>query len=364
MSQVSSMAAAGNLFLGIEIGGTKLQLAVGHKGGGRLTALERHPVDPSRGAAGILEQIEQTAAALLQRYELSGIGIGFGGPVDAARGRVIKSHQIDGWEGVELGAWCEQRFRLPTRIGNDCDAAALAEATYGAGRRRRRVFYVTVGTGVGGGLVVDGHLQGQGRPAVAEIGHLRPGLHADRPEATVEAIASGRGIEQEARTRISGDVSLHFSASRRDLRASSAERPRVAVAPADELEEEFKHDLLNRADGYLDGLTTQIIAQAASEGNRIAADVLHHACQVLGWAIAQAVTLLAPEVVVIGGGVSLMGEEWFFQPVREAAAQYVFPPLRESYRILPAALGEEVVVYGAIALAASADDQPGGEFRQ
>ena len=82
--------------------------------------------------------------------------------------------------------------------------------------------------------------------------------------------------------------------------------------------------------------------------------MLGDACQVLGWAIAQTITLVAPEVIVVGGGVSLIGEQWFLSPIREEVARYVFPPLLESYRIVPAELGELAVVHGAIALAAEA----------
>ena len=163
------------MYLGIEIGGTKLQLGIGRGDGSDLIALHRHDVDAWRGAGGILEQIEKSAAALLQKFAVTKIGIGFGGPVDAAAGRVIKSHQVAGWDDVLLADWCRRTFGVPAVLGNDCDCAALAEARFGAGKGSRCVFFVTVGTGIGGGLVIDGRLHGAGRPAVAEIGHLRPG---------------------------------------------------------------------------------------------------------------------------------------------------------------------------------------------
>ena len=94
------------------------------------------------------------------------------------------------------------------------------------------------------------------------------------------------------------------------------------------------------------------MAQAARDGNEIAREVLAHACQALGWAIAQAVTLTAPDVVVVGGGVSLMDESLFLTPLRQEVARYVFPPLADTYEILPARLGEAVVVHGALAVAA------------
>jgi glucokinase len=326
--------------LGIEIGGTKLQLGVG-PGQDDLVELRRLEVDPDGGAAGILRQIEQTAGDLISRHSVDRVGFGFGGPVNRQTGRVTRSHQIDGWEDFPLADWMRSTTGRPAILGNDCDVAALAEAVYGAGRGCRSVFFVTTGTGVGGGYVVDGHIQGTGRPAIAEIGHLRPGLQADRTDMTVESLASGWGIAAAAKARISGDVTLPLAGGGRSAQLMDRQ----------DIDEEFRRDLLQRAEGELDRLTSESVARAADEGNQLAVDVLRHATDVLGWAIAQVITLLAPEVVVVGGGVSLMGESLFFAPLREAVARYVFPTLAEAYRIVPAALGESVVVHGAVALA-------------
>jgi glucokinase len=110
-------------------------------------------------------------------------------------------------------------------------------------------------------------------------------------------------------------------------------------------------DLLARCHGNLEQLATKEIGEAAVAGNRLAREQYAAATRVLGWALAQVLTLVAPEVVVVGGGVSLAGEEVFFEPLRAAVQQYIFPPLADSYRLEPAALGESVVVHGALALA-------------
>lgn len=340
------------MYLGIEIGGTKLQLGVSDGTRAELVAIERRQVDPTRGAPGIIEQIDTAAAALVQKYPIQRIGIGFGGPCNSQTGRTTKSHQIDGWEDFPLVDWCRQTFNLETRIGNDCDVAALAEARYGAGRGSRTVFYVTIGTGVGGGFVIDGQVYGQGRPAVAEIGHLRPGLHEDRPEATVESMASGWGISAAAINRLSGQVSKSMEHVRPMLVQMSKAQRAQTLAYVALTDEEYKSDLLQRCGHSPDQLTAKMVAQAAADGNEIAREVLGQACQALGWAIAQTITLLAPETIVLGGGVSLIGEQWFIAPVRDEVARYVFPALLDSYRIVSAELGELVVVHGAIALAA------------
>jgi glucokinase len=188
---------------------------------------------------------------------------------------------------------------------------------------------------------------------VAEIGHLRPGLHEDRPEATVESIASGWGIASAAVNRLSGQVSKSIEHVRPMLVEIAKAERRQRLADVELTDEEYKADLLQRCHNAPDQLTAKMVAQAAADGNEIAREVLGHACQALGWAIAQVVTLLAPETIVVGGGVSLIGEQWFFAPLREEVARYVFPPLAGSFRLAPAELGELVVVHGAIALAAS-----------
>ena len=314
------------LFLGIEIGGTKLQLGVGTGDGPRFTAFRRLDVDAARGAAGILEQIERTGRELAQEYPFRAVGFGFGGPINGPAGIVTTSHQIHGWDNFPLSSWCSKALGVPTHLGNDCDMAALAEARFGAGRGKGSVFYVTVGTGVGGGLVLDGQLFGSNRPAIAEIGHLRPGLDAVDAHQTIESIASGRGIE----------------ATIRDLLGQRS----PGDAAADQL--------LNLCQNDPRRLSGKLTAEAAQAGNALATAAMDRACQALGWGIAQVITLLAIEVVIVGGGVSLAGENLFFAPLRLAVERYVFPPLRNSYQIVPAQLGEDVVVHGAVAMAALA----------
>lgn len=340
------------MFLGIEIGGTKLQLGVG-PGDGRLVDLERFAVDPARGAGGILAAIQPAAETLIARHDIKAIGIGFGGPVDMGGGRTIKSHQIEGWNDFPLARWAQKSLGLPTQLGNDADLAALAEAHFGAGHDHDPVFYVTVGTGIGGGLIINGKVfRGSGLGA-AEIGHLRPGLNADQPDDTVESIASGLGIAAAAQARLVGPVSHPLKPFMDDDdRPLNPEEVRQHLIAVEEAAEEYAADLLERCDGEVDKLTAKIVAQAAADGNTIALEVLHHACQALGWGIAQVVTLVAPSIVVIGGGVSLMGRELFLDPVRAAVEKYVFPPFLDTFDIVPAKLGEEMVVHGAIALAA------------
>lgn len=304
------------MFLGIEIGGTKLQIGVGDGRGGRLAVVERTAAQPAEGAAGIRRQIEQLAAPLIKGHGVQSIGIGFGGPVDRAAGAAVKSHQVAGWDRFPLVDWCREAFGLPASIGNDADMAGLGEARFGAGRGRRVVFYSNVGSGIGGALVVGGRVYIGGAGIASEVGHLRPGPQADTPDHIVEHAASGWAIATAARS----DPQL------------AAQLQREHRCTADEI-------------------TSKQVADAALAGNAAARAVFRGATRTYGWALAQMITLLSPEVVVVGGGVPLVGEELFFAPLREEVGRYVIPPLRGTFRIAPAELGEEVVLHGALALA-------------
>lgn len=304
------------MFLGIEIGGTKLQLGVSPAEDGKLTALERAAVQPENGAQGICRQIEQLAAPLIKKYNVRAVGVGFGGPVDLQNGRIIKSHHVTGWDGFPIVDWCQKTFGLPSGVGNDSDMAGLGEARFGAGRGKKVVFYTNVGSGIGGALCIGGRVYVGGAGVASELGHIRPGLQADAPNVIVETASSGWAIGAAARA----DASL-----------------------APQLQQQFHCSL--------EQVTGKMVAEAALAGNEAAIAVFHRATQTYGWAIAQMITLLSPETVVIGGGVPMVGESLFFAPLREQVERYVFPPLRGTYQIVPAQLGEEVVLHGALVLA-------------
>jgi glucokinase len=312
------------MYLGIEIGATKLQLAVGPGDGSPFTDFRRADIRLEEGAGGILRQIESVGRELIERYRPQAIGIGFGGPVDAESGRTITSHQVEGWTDFALVQWCRETFALPAGLSNDSDAAGLAEALFGAGRGHRVVFYTNVGSGIGGALVINGRVYCGGHGVASEIGHLRPGLDADDPHVTVESLASGFGIAAAARSWLAG--------------GNLGDDPSAV-------------DLLARCGGRIERLSGRMVIDAATAGNAVAGRIFARALQTFGWAIAQMITLVAPQVVVVGGGVPLAGEAVFFEPLRRQVARYAFPPLAHSYAIIPAALGEEVVVHGALAVA-------------
>lgn len=318
------------VFLGVEIGGTKLQLGLG-SGDGRITAFERRVVRPEAGASGILSQIVEAYEALLAQPSVSGCfpsaaGIGFGGPVDSLRGMTLKSHQIHGWEDFELADWVRRMLGIPRiAIENDADTAGLGEARFGAGVGLSPVFYITVGSGIGGGLILDGRIYRGNGIGAAEIGHLWIDDRDAEPRR-LEDIASGWSIGANARSTLSGGASR---------------------GPLDDL----ARDDRSRLDAAA-------VARAAAEGDQRAVVILAKATQSIGRALAHVVTLLSPRRIIVGGGVSLMDEAFWLEPIRSTLDARVFPPFRGSFDVVPARLGEAVVVHGALALAS---DQVGSQ---
>jgi glucokinase len=311
--------------IGIEIGGTKLQVGVGPSDG-TLAGLWRETVDVAAGPEGIRRQIQRAIPELLQkagirRDQVQGVGIGFGGPVDDATHCIIKSHQIDGWDNFPLAKWISEIAELPAVLSNDADCAGLAEALYGAGKGLSPIFYITIGSGIGGGLIINGEIfRGVGRGA-AEFGHLRVANPTPKglSYTILEKRASGWGIEKQARV-----LSICDPQSKRVVELASGDSQQI----------QMMH-----------------IARAAQEGDPFALDLLNQAIDALAEGICHVITLICPRRIVIGGGVSLIGEKLLFDPLRHLVAQRVFQPFAGLTDIVPAQLGEQVVVHGAIALA-------------
>jgi glucokinase len=328
--------------LGIEIGGTKLQLGIGH-GDGTLADLERRVVDPSCGAAGILRQIETAFAALLQRRNLSNdeiaaIGVGFGGPVDAASGRTQRSYQISGWESFPLTSWLSGHLGIPLAVlENDADAAGLAEFRFGAGRGYTPLVYLTIGSGIGGALIIDDRIYRGSGYGAAEVGHLRV------PDIT----RGGANM-----------VELEQAASGWAIASAAQEAARRMI-------HEGKRDwvVLRKARGQPKEIAADWVAQAACAGDRTSAAILDGARRAVAFALTQVIGLLAPRRIVIGGGVSLIGEKHWFDPIRQGVDAEVFEPFRGRCDIVAAALGETVVVHGALALARDAVIHPDRDAR-
>jgi glucokinase len=345
------------MYLGIEIGGTKLQLGIG-PGDGTLAGLSRGTVDVAAGPEGIRRQITAAVPELLSKSGLSprdlkGVGIGFGGPVDDATRTVIKSHQIEGWDNFPLADWVGELVGLPAVLGNDADCAGLAEALFGAGKGLSPIFYITIGSGIGGGLIINGEIyRGCGRGA-AEIGHIpvQPKFWFFPPDG-VTSYGAERSLAELGREVAQGPfpIPLEEIASGWGLARIAQDTLAAGFIGPDS-------KLLRLVNGQPERITAELVMAAAfnDEDGHDDPDttcwyLFDQACSALADGISAVITLLAPRRIVIGGGLSLMGEK-LLRPLREAVAWKVFRPFAECYDIVPAALGEEVVVHGALALA-------------
>ncbi|WP_337174213.1 ROK family protein [Paludisphaera sp.] len=320
--------------VGVEIGGTKLQLGLSRHPEG-FDGLIRRTIVPADGARGILAQIEDGFAALGEEHglrpgDVRAVGVGFGGPVDAESGRTETSFQVEGWTGFPLAGWFREALGVPlVSVHNDADVAGLAESRLGAGRGRSPILYLTIGSGIGGALIIDGRIyRGAGRGA-AEIGHLRvppsdlAPAGAEWPE--LEKVASGWGIGAVAR----------------DLaRTLDAEGRRWGVQ--------------DESGGDPASITAVDVADAARRDDPNALRVLGQAHDAMAHALCEAVALIAPARIILGGGVSLMGEDLWFAPIRSRVDAGAFAPFRGSFDIVAAELGEAVVVHGALELARDA----------
>ena len=299
--------------LGIEIGGTKLQLVIGDAAG-RIIDRRRLSVDKAAGGEGIRAQITAALPDLIVRHQPTAIGVGFGGPVDWQTGRIECSHQIAGWHEFPLGDWLRGLTKLPVSVDNDANVAALGEALHGAGRGIDPVFWINMGSGVGGGLVVGGRLYHGAKPGEAEIGHVR----LDKSGVTLEERCSGWAVD-------------------RRIRAACAANPGCPLA---------------RLTASAKSGEARFLSAALAEADPVAQGILAEVADDLAFGLSHAVQLFHPEIVVVGGGLSLVGE-----PLRAAIAaalpRYVMDSFQPGPRVALAGLGEDSVPVGALALAAS-----------
>lgn len=298
------------MHIGIEIGGTKLQV-VTDNGQGRIGERFRFGVEKEAGAEGILRHI-QTALSQIDG-PVRAVGVGFGGPVDGETGRIAASHQINGWAGFGLTDWLKQQTEAERiRVENDANVAALGEARHGAGKGFRRVFYITLGSGVGGGMVVDGQLYRGASPGEAEIGHIR----LDKHGKTLESVCSGWAVDK-------------------DVRRTVSELPTGST---------LKRLVGDRISGE-----ARFLIPALQQGDGCARRILDRVCDDLAFGLSHVVHLFHPDVIVLGGGLSLMGEP-LRAGVENQLPEYVMSAFHPVSSVRLAALGEDVVPTGALAL--------------
>jgi glucokinase len=296
--------------IGIEIGGTKQQIVAGDSKG-QIVDQSRFSTEPNANASEIQKRIADELIKLIAIHQPERIGIGFGGPVDITQGKVATSHQIEGWSGFALADWLQQLTGLPVVIENDSNCAALAEALRGAGRGFNPAFYMNMGSGVGGGLVIDGKIYHGDCPGEVEVGHLR--LNPDG--TTVEDRCSGWAVDHAIREAVK----------------TSPDCPLGQLLGA-EVGGEAKH-----------------LADALAQDDPVAHGILSSVTHNLAFALSHVVHLFHPQVIILGGGLSLVGV-----PLRKSIEKQLPQFLMEIYgngpEIKLAELGEDAVPAGALLL--------------
>lgn len=315
-----SDSASSDLVLAIDLGGTRFRIGLVDREG-RLAYRASLPTRASEGPRRLIARL-----ALAGRRALScsppegrvlGVGVATPGPVDPWAGVVFTAPNLPGWQDVPLKAELEEALGLPAVVGNDANLGGLGEALFGAGRGHANLVYLTVSTGIGSGILVDGRLLVGARGLASEAGHMVVRLDGPRcgcgKRGCLEALASGTAIAARAAERLTAGESS----------ALAARRP---------------------------PLTAEHVASAALRGDRLAREVLLEAARVLGEGIANLVHLVNPSLVVLGGGVTRSGSEWW-QAVTTTVDQATWPAFRRGLQVVPAALGDDQGLLGAAAAA-------------
>jgi glucokinase len=311
-----------SLTIGVDVGGTKVLGGV-VDASGRVLASSRRET-PREGGIELTKTIAAVALELMQDHSITAVGVSAAGFVSSDRKTMLATPNIADWNGVQLDLELTKLIGLPVIIENDANAAAWGEAKFGAGRNQAHMMMLTIGTGVGGGIVVNNELYRGAFGIAAEFGHLRV-----VPEGHLCGCGARGCFEQYA----SG------SALRRHAREAISASPDLA------------RNLLARGDGTIDGLTGQAITDAAREGDAVALAAFQTTAQYLGAGIASLAVLLDPSCVVIGGGVIDAGEI-LLAPTREAMKRYMPFAGKHPYpQIVAAELGNEAGLVGVADLA-------------
>lgn len=317
------MSSSGNS-IGIDVGGTKVLGGVVDRDGTVLARVRRDT--PRQGGAVLIQAIADVALELMKDYEVSSIGISVAGFVSFDRKTMLASGNIAGWNGVNLDAQIQSLIGLDVVIENDANAAAWGEARFGSGINEDHLMLLTIGTGIGGGIVVDGDLYRGAFGVAAEFGHLRV-----VPEGHLCGCGARGCFEQYA----SGSALLRHA------------REAISASP------EMARNLLSRGDGTVAGLSGKHITEAARDGDAVALAAFNTTAQWLGAGIASLSAILDPACVIIGGGVIEAGEI-LLAPTRAAVERYLpFVGKHPSPKIIAAKLGNDAGLVGVADLARS-----------
>jgi glucokinase len=315
------------VILGIDIGGTKSAAVLG-RADGTIVARSEEPTQAQAGPQAILARLIAMARELLQQQQippqtLCGIGISCGGPLDTKTGIVYAPPNLPGWEAVPVRAIFEEAFPgVRVALDNDANATALAEWRYGAGRGTQNMVFLTMGTGIGGGLILDGRLYRGANDLAGEVGHqtilINGPLCRCGKRGCLEALASGPAVARLAQE------SLHYGRGKR---------------------------LIEAAGGKPAQITAKHVIDTAKEGDPFCRNILSEVGTYMGIGLANLIQILNPERIVLGT-LAVHADELLLEPIRKAVDEYAWERSRNACTIVAAELGDSAQDLAAIVLAA------------
>ncbi len=313
-----------SLVVGVDLGGTKIATAVADLGGSLLSKVIK-PTCPQRGVDAVVDSIvasveEAAASAGASMGDIRSVGIGSPGPVDPESGTVIFAPNLM-WHSVPIVQMLTEILDLPVCLENDANVAGLGEYRFGAGKGSKNMVYITVSTGVGGGLILGGKIHAGSFGMAGEVGHMT--IVNDGPlcgcgnQGCLEALAAGPAIARKAQACI-----LHG-------------------------EDTIMKDMVG---GCVENITAKTVGEAAARGDIPAREIIYKTGEYLGIGVANLINVINPDTIVIGGGVSNMGE-LLLTPLRRAAERRAIKAAFEKVRIVKAELASEAGLVGAVCLA-------------
>ena len=311
--------------LAIDLGGTKV-LAALISNEGQIIAREYHRTLANEGPQSVINQMISAIDHLLSVQDMSlsqlhAISIAAAGAIDMSKGLVTLSPNLAGWRNVPLRDVVENKYTVNTFLINDASAAALGEHRFGAGRGVKNLIYLTVSTGIGGGIIINDKLYLGASGSAGEIGHMT--IDVNGPQCNCgnigcwEMLASGTALAWEAIRRI-----------------SCGERS----------------SLIEIVGGKIENITAEKIEHAAKNGDPLALDIIVRAATYLGIGLVNLVNIFNPELIIIGGGMAKMGD-LLLAPARQTVQERAFQISAQAVRIVPAQLGDDAGVFGAAAFA-------------
>lgn len=307
--------------VGIDIGGTNIVAGTVAEDGSELLGLVSQPTFPEQGADAVMARIVKLAGDSMKASgkTIAGLGIGSPGPLDTQRGIVLLTPNL-GWTNFPLRDRLQSALNLPATLDNDANCAVFGEWWRGAARGARHVVGLTIGTGIGGGIVLDGAIYHGASDIAGELGHMSIDSTGRRCKCgnygCLEAYASG---------------------------------PNIAARAVEGIEAGAESALPKYVQGDLERVTAQVVYEAAHDGDEYALEVVRDTAKFLGAGVANVINIFNPEVVVICGGVTLAGAK-LFDPLRSEVKRRAFKPAVQVCRIVPGELTGTAGVYGAAAV--------------